>query len=41
VSGTLVREIALMGGDVSRFVAPPVQAWIERKLIALGRAKAG
>jgi pantetheine-phosphate adenylyltransferase len=41
VSGTLVREIALMGGDVSRFVAPPVQAWIERKLAALGRASAG
>lgn len=41
VSGTLVREIALMGGDVSRFVAPPVQAWIQRKLIALGRAQAG
>jgi pantetheine-phosphate adenylyltransferase len=38
VSGTLVREIALMGGDISRFVAPPVQAWIARKLAALGRA---
>ena len=38
VSGTLVREIALMGGDISRFVAPPVEAWIARKLAALGRA---
>jgi len=38
VSGTLVREIALMGGDISRFVAPPVQARIARKLAALGRA---
>ena len=38
VSGTLVREIALMGGDVSRFVAPPVETWIRRKLAALGRA---
>lgn len=37
VSGTLVREIALMGGDVSRFVAPPVEAWIRRKLAELGR----
>ena len=40
VSGTLVREIALMGGDVTRFVSPPVQAWIRRKLIELGRAPA-
>lgn len=41
VSGTLVREIAMMGGDVSRFVAPPVLAWIQRKLAAPGRASAG
>ena len=41
VSGTLVREIAMMGGDVSRFVAPPVLAWIEKKLAALGKAAAG
>lgn len=41
VSGTLVREIAMMGGDVSRFVAPPVLAWIERKLAASGKAPAG
>jgi pantetheine-phosphate adenylyltransferase len=36
ISGTLVREIALMGGDVSQFVAPPVQAWLRRKLVQLG-----
>jgi pantetheine-phosphate adenylyltransferase len=42
VSGTLVREIAMMGGDVSRFVAPPVLAWIERKLASSpGRTPAG
>lgn len=42
VSGTLVREIAMMGGDVSRFVAPPVLAWIQRKLASSpGRAPAG
>lgn len=41
VSGTLVREIAMMGGDVSRFVAPPVLAWIRRKLASPGRAPAG
>ncbi len=32
ISGTLVREIALLGGDVSQFVAPPVLRWLERKL---------
>ena len=32
VSGTLVREIAIMGGDVSQFVAPAVQDWMRRKL---------
>ncbi|HLT26291.1 MAG TPA: pantetheine-phosphate adenylyltransferase [Zeimonas sp.] len=32
ISGTLVREIALLGGDVSKFVAPAVVAWIARKL---------
>lgn len=41
VSGTLVREIAMMGGDVSRFVAPPVLAWIQRKLASSGQAPAG
>lgn len=42
VSGTLVREIAMIGGDVSRFVAPPVLAWIRRKLASSpGRAPAG
>ena len=41
VSGTLVREIAMMGGDVSRFVAPPVLAWIQRKLASSGRGPAG
>ncbi len=41
VSGTLVREIAMMGGDVSRFVAPPVLAWIQRKLASPSRGPAG
>ena len=41
VSGTLVREIAMMGGDVSRFVAPPVLAWIQRKLASSSRGPAG
>ena len=36
VSGTLVREIALMGGDVQKFVPPAVEAWIRRKLVQMG-----
>lgn len=32
VSGTLVREIATMGGDVGKFVSPAVEGWIHRKL---------
>ncbi|MCM5571713.1 pantetheine-phosphate adenylyltransferase [Burkholderiaceae bacterium FT117] len=41
ISGTLVREIALMGGEVEKFVAPQVQAWLRRKLVQLGAAEAG
>ena len=36
ISGTLVREIALMGGEVDKFVAPQVQAWLRKKLVQLG-----
>jgi pantetheine-phosphate adenylyltransferase len=32
ISGTLVREIALMGGEVEKFVAPQVQEWLRKKL---------
>jgi pantetheine-phosphate adenylyltransferase len=28
----LVREIAILGGDVSKFVFPSVEAWLKRKL---------
>jgi len=31
ISGTLVREIALLGGDVSKFVFPSVEAWLVSK----------
>jgi pantetheine-phosphate adenylyltransferase len=31
ISGTLVREIALFGGDVSRFVSPAVASRLEAK----------
>ena len=40
ISGTLVREIALLGGDVSKFVAPSVQEWLRKKLIQLGASPA-
>ncbi len=31
ISGTLVREIAMFGGDVSRFVSPAVASRLEQK----------
>jgi pantetheine-phosphate adenylyltransferase len=31
ISGTIVREIALLGGDVSKFVFPSVEAWLKKK----------
>ncbi|HVL59541.1 MAG TPA: pantetheine-phosphate adenylyltransferase [Burkholderiaceae bacterium] len=32
ISGTLVREIAMFGGDISKFVFPSVEARLEQKL---------
>jgi pantetheine-phosphate adenylyltransferase len=32
VSGTFVREIAMLGGDVSKFVAPSVLARLQQKV---------
>ena len=32
ISGTFVREIASMGGDVSKFVFPSVEKWLIKKL---------
>jgi pantetheine-phosphate adenylyltransferase len=32
ISGTMVREIASMGGDVSKFVFPSVEKWLQKKL---------
>ena len=37
ISATLVREIALLGGDVSKFVSPLVAGRLEAKLRKLGR----
>jgi pantetheine-phosphate adenylyltransferase len=38
ISATLVREIALLGGDVSKFVHPLVQAKLAAKVVSLGKA---
>jgi pantetheine-phosphate adenylyltransferase len=32
ISGTFVREIASMGGDVSKFVFPSVEKWLVQKI---------
>lgn len=32
ISGSIVREIASLGGDVSKFVFPSVEAWLRKKL---------
>ncbi len=36
VSGTFVREIAVLGGDVSKFVAPSVLARLKARVAAAG-----
>jgi pantetheine-phosphate adenylyltransferase len=32
ISGSIVREIALLGGDVSKFVFPSVDKWLKSKM---------
>lgn len=32
ISGSIVREIATLGGDVSKFVFPSVEKWLQKKL---------
>ena len=32
ISGTIVREIAQLGGDVSKFVFPSVERWLQKRL---------
>jgi pantetheine-phosphate adenylyltransferase len=32
ISGTIVREIARLGGDVSKFVFPSVETWLQKKI---------
>jgi pantetheine-phosphate adenylyltransferase len=38
ISGTIVREIAILGGDVSKFVFPSVERWLHSKSKALREA---
>jgi pantetheine-phosphate adenylyltransferase len=39
ISGTFVREIASMGGDVSKFVFPSVEKWLVEKIAASKQSK--
>ena len=32
ISGTIVREIAILGGDVSKFTFPSVERWLQKKV---------
>jgi pantetheine-phosphate adenylyltransferase len=36
ISGTIVREIAQLGGDVRKFVFPSVERWLQTKVSQLG-----
>ena len=36
ISGTIVREIAQLGGDVSKFVFPSVEKWLKAKISQMG-----
>jgi len=35
ISGSIVREIATLGGDVSKFVFPSVERWLKTKITQL------
>ncbi len=39
ISGTFVREIASMGGDVSKFVFPSVEKWLVKKTADIKQSK--
>jgi pantetheine-phosphate adenylyltransferase len=38
ISGTIVREIATLGGDVGKFVFPSVDKWLKAKIAQMGGA---
>jgi pantetheine-phosphate adenylyltransferase len=37
ISGTIVREIAILGGDVSKFVFPSVDRWLQKKIAEMAK----
>ena len=39
ISGSIVREIALLGGDVSKFVFPSVDTWLKSKIAQMQPAR--
>ncbi|QGZ40408.1 phosphopantetheine adenylyltransferase [Pseudoduganella flava] len=41
ISGTIVREIAQLGGDVSKFVFPSVDRWLRKKIAENSAAQGG
>jgi len=41
ISGTIVREIAMLGGDVSKFVFPSVERWLHVKCCELRARQTG
>jgi pantetheine-phosphate adenylyltransferase len=40
ISGTIVREIAMLGGDVSKFVFPSVDRWLQKKIASMAPPEA-
>jgi pantetheine-phosphate adenylyltransferase len=36
ISGSIVREIAQLGGDVSKFVFPSVEKWLRARISQMG-----
>ena len=38
ISGSIVREIVMLGGDVSKFVFPSVEGWLKTKIESLDPA---
>lgn len=38
ISGSIVREIAQFGGDISKFVFPSVEAWLRRNIASAAAA---
>jgi pantetheine-phosphate adenylyltransferase len=41
ISGTMVREIAVLGGDVGQFVFPNVERWLKDKVTQMGGDHSG